>query len=117
MEGLYVDTQHCLRIVTPEWIVYTAGKEADGWVGTARPTTPASKHWITLETPTKEHRGIFDGESCISWDDGDKWHRLVVTYAQWDLLTHRRFYVPMTMVVVAYVVRAVRWAVSKVSAT
>ena len=110
MEGLFVEsTHHCLRIITPEWQVLAAARD-EGWVGTARCTTPASTRWITLETPTRTYRGVFDGADCIAWDHGEKWHRLRVSCAQWTLLT-RRPYVPATLVLVAHVcaASAARW--------
>ena len=106
MEGLFVDSQHCLRIVTQDWVVYTAAKE-DGWLGTLRPTTPASARWITMQSPSHTERGVFDGDDVISWESGDKWHRLRMSYAQWELLTRRR-YVPATFVLASYLYESVR---------
>lgn len=94
MDGLYVDTHHCLRIVTRDWVVYTASKD-DGWVGWMRLTTQTSNKWVTLETEKTACQGVFNGADCILWEDGDKWNRLHVSYAQWDMMT-RRPYVPMS---------------------
>ena len=112
MQGLFVDSTHCMRVVTPEGIVYAASK-GDGWMGTVRPST--SKHWITLKTPHHTHVGAFDGVDCVVWENGDKWHRLCISFAQWELLTHRR-YTPLTVVFAAYVYAAARAAFRRVAA-
>ena len=107
MEGLYVDSQHCMRIVTPEWIVYTAGKE-EGWAGTIHVTTGASKRWVTLQTPTDTYRGAYDGFDCISWDNGDKWHRLSMSFVQWEFLSRRSYYIPSSFLFASYVYEGMR---------
>ena len=102
MEGLFVDTSCCLKIISTmeenaPYMLHSASTddcEEDGWVGAI--------HKIgydgAIELVSKEHkvRGTFDGNNCISWKGGEQWRRLNVSYLQWLMITRRYYPMPLT---------------------
>ena len=58
--------------------------------------------------------GAFDGIDCVAWENGDKWHRLSMSFAQWELLSRRR-YVPSSIVLAAYVYDGVRSVLARIA--
>ena len=41
-------------------------------------------------------QGVFDGKDCITWNNGEKWRRLRISYDQIQALKYRP-YVPLTV--------------------
>ena len=105
MHGLFVDAQHCLRVVTPDGVVYATTAE-DEWIGHVEMEGLDEKVGlfgnVTLTTPHGAVRGVFDGEDCVTWDDGATWHRLNLSATQYHVL-RRRTYVPLTFVAASVV--------------
>ena len=111
MEGLYVDNKHCLQIIMPYrnqgWVTYQASNEQkhqEGVVSTICRMS-SSPRLIQLHADRLVN-GVFDGEECIVWDDGEKWHRMHVSMNQMDFMT-RRVYTPVTLVALFVVHRMV----------
>lgn len=108
MEGIFVDPQHRMHLIVRsaplEWVVYTDREERAHIRGKS-----ASSKWITYraeDAPAAD--GSFDGEDCIAWCGGTKWHRLHMTYLQYSIL-FRRQYVPLTAVVLSWVCHFAHW--------
>lgn len=102
MDGLYVDTQHRLQIVVcaradDEWTVFYNGDD----------TAPIkllahAPDRIVMRADGVERIAEETTDECISWSDGDRWHKIDVSYEQWQLMT-RRPYVPVTLLMVSLV--------------
>ena len=113
--SIYVDHAHTLRVVVPvaekegihEWNVYCAGRDAPGDMYT-------SEGWVEKVFYTELDDSVIlhtcdesvirgqvvqgdeeFGNSPVSWENGDEWTPLVVSYLQRRILNYRT-YVPTT---------------------
>lgn len=98
IEGLYLNSQHCLQIILStkhEYVVYGANETGElklkEWVGVI-----SRKHDnIQLQRKQSSQNGkVYD--NIIIWEDGNCWNRIFFTLTQQDILSGRRDYIPMT---------------------
>jgi len=106
MEGLYVDQLHCLQIIvkhgSKEWIAYKSSPTAPSNDPIVTITSKTSPRLIELHSQKKKLTGFFDGEECITWENGEKWHRMYMSNYQANFLI-RRPYIPITFLFMAIV--------------
>ena len=118
MHGIYVDAQHCMRLIPHEpqgvdvWNVQgvdhhgTSKYDPEGWE--ALLTLSGDDKVVMLREDVAEH-GTVKNEDTIVWDNGDVWSRLQLSYMQAYLLT-RRPYVPLTMMLFFKWREALTWS-------
>ena len=104
MEGLFVDTSCCLKIISTveddtHYMLHSASTDdckEDGWVGAIHKIKDGS-----IELVSKDHkvRGTFDGTNCIVWNGGEQWRRLHISYLQWLMMTRRYYPMPLSFLV------------------
>jgi hypothetical protein len=95
MEGVYVDADARLVLVyahaPDDYSVYLAhGNDA---------ATMTNKRIVRLKEMDVTHEGFYNGSDCIVFEDGRKWRRVDMSYAQFRLLTSRP-YVPLSFMAV-----------------
>ena len=56
-----------------------------------------NKHIHMVLDAESELDGFYDGDNCITWNDGSKWYRLVISKYQTRQLSYRP-YIPLTLV-------------------
>lgn len=106
MEGFYVDTTHCLNIVTlPETVgrdkteqatVYRASSDDPrGHCANLTRVSARGARVRLYDGDSWTRDGIYNGSDCIIWNDGTRWHRLKISHTQASLMS-RRPYIPMT---------------------
>ena len=110
MDGLFVDNQSCLCIVSetfddpPRWNVHCAADANYDGFNAIIESQPSSLKWLQFKSDKYNTQGVFDGHDCIVWEDGNKWRRLKISFDQIHFL-RKRPYVPITFVVV-YVLKS-----------
>ena len=99
MQGVYVDQDAHIVLVyayeaTPhknDYSVYlNKGDSTDLAVATM--TNDGN---VSLQEVDVKHTGIYNGLSCIEWEDGSKWQRVQFSIMQYRLLTGRP-YIPLS---------------------
>jgi hypothetical protein len=117
MEGVYVDGDARLVLVYPhtpdgnDYSVYLAhGNDTDLAVATI-----TNKRTVRLEEVNVIHEGFYNGCDCIVFEDGRKWRRVEMSYAQFRLLTSRP-YVPLSFMAVRLLQGVVNRITTAVSA-
>ena len=108
MEGVFVDSEHCMRIILPiggdAWEVHCVSRHSgtnventSTWTGRIVKIAPSSKTWITFCYGDGSVNGTYNGCDCISFENGDKWYRLHMSSTQYKILTYKP-YVPLTFI-------------------
>jgi len=114
MQGVYVDTNARLVLVYAhtldgnDYSVYLAhGDTTDLAVATM-----TNKCIVRLKEVDVTHEGFYNGNDCIVFDNGNKWHRVEMSYTQFRLLTTRP-YVPLSFMAV----RVLQGVVNRITTT
>ena len=102
MQGVYVDADARLVLVyanTPDGNDYSVYLTHGDTTDLAVATTTTNKRIVRLEGVDATHEGFYNGSDCIVFEDGRKWRRVEMSYAQFRLLTTRP-YVPLSFMAV-----------------
>ena len=102
MDGLYVDNNFCVQIVVGnqtnanEWVVYHNDGDQD-----SIKLLQMQDNNVVLTVQDDVRIGAYnDKQEEIRWETGEVWHRLSISYNQWQLFT-RRPYVPLTLMLLS----------------
>ena len=104
MDGIFVDNNSRLCLITQthsdanklEWHINRADEDNfygnDGIIKRQRMSAKCVDMYLCKENM----QGVFDGKDCITWNNGEKWRRLRISYDQIQALKYRP-YVPLTV--------------------